>query len=206
MSRIFVLAVALLACAAAAAAVPWLIAKPGALAFTSAGEEDSPTTPVCTTIAAYRLYVNENGAKGCVERPEGIKVVIDAIIPATASFGAIAKLHAESGAFAGYTAVAELLPRVPHGVAVTLAPAANEMLTISSSQSAELGVGLDLGSRCSAVTLRFDPANDDKRDLLVRVTGGKYGGRTGWLFARQAFVGDLPVNVLKISSSDHPSP
>jgi hypothetical protein len=195
--RAFVLTGTLAACVAAAAAVPaWLIAKPGALAFTSAGEEDSPTTPVCATVAAYRLYVNENGAKGCVERPAGVKVVIDAIIPTT-GIGAIAKLHAENGAFAGYTALTELLPRVPSGVAVTLAPAADENLTISSSRIAELGMGLDLGPRVPAVTVRFDPAGDDERDLLVRVTAGKHAGRTGWLFARQAFVGGLPVNVLR---------
>jgi hypothetical protein len=195
---VFVIAAVLAACVAAAAAVPaWLVAKPGAGAFTSAGEEDSPTTPVCATVASYRLYVDENGAKGCVERPAGVKVIVDSIVPATAGFGAVAKLHAENGAFAGYTAVTELLPRIPSGVTVTLAPAADETLTTSANQRADLGAGLDLGARVSAVTLRFDPANDDKRDLLVRVTGGKFAGRTGWLFARQAFVGGLPINVLR---------
>ncbi len=197
--QLFALATALVACVAAGGAVPaWLVAKPGALAFTSAGEEDSPTTPVCTTVAAYHAYVNENGAKGCVERPEGLEVIIDGVVPATAGFGAVAKLHAESGAFAGYTAVTELLPRIPPGVAVSLAPAANETLTISSTQKAELGSGLDLGARVSAVTVRFDPANADKRDLLVRVTSGKHLGRSGWLFARQAFVGDSPLDTLKL--------
>jgi hypothetical protein len=176
----------------------WLFAKPGAVAYTSAGEEDSPTTPICAGVAAYREYANENGAKGCTERPAGVKVVIDAIVPATASFAAIAKVHARSGAFSGYTAVGELLPAIPPGIAVTLAPAANETLTISTSQRAELDAGLNLGARVPAVTVRFDPANDDKRDLLVRVTGGKYAGRTGWLFARQAFVRDSPINVLKL--------
>lgn len=199
MKRIFILAATVIACAGVTASVPaWLVAQPGALAFTSAGEEDSPTTPVCATVASYQLYVNENGAKGCVERPEGVKVVIDAIITASAGVGAIAKVHAENGTFAGYTAVTELLPRIPRGVMVTLAPAANETLTISSSQTAELGTGLDLGSRAAAVTLRFDPKNDDKRDLFVRVATGNYAGRTGWLFARQAFIGDSPVNVLKV--------
>lgn len=176
----------------------WLFAKPGAAVYTSAGDEDSPTTPICASAASYKEYANENGAKGCAERPAGVKVVIERIIPTTANFGAIAKVRAESGAFAGYTAVGELLPPIPPGVAVTLAPAANETLTIASSQRAELDNGLNLGSRVSAVTVRFDPANDDKRDLLVRVSSGKYAGRTGWLFARQAFIGNSPVNVLKI--------
>jgi hypothetical protein len=176
----------------------WLFAKPGAVVYTSAGEEDSPTTPICASAASYREYANENGAKGCTERAAGVKVIIDAIVPATASFGAIAKVHAKNGAFSGYTAVGELLPPIPAGVAVTLAPAANETLTISTSQSAELDSGLNLGARVSAVTVRFDPASNDKRDLLVRVTSGKYAGRTGWLFARQAFIGDSPLNVLKL--------
>lgn len=176
----------------------WLFAKPGAVVYTSAGEEDSPTTPICATAASYKEYANENGAKGCTERPAGVKVVIESIIPTTATFGAIAKVHAQSGAFSGYTAVGELLPPIPPGVAVTLAPGDNETLTISSSQSAELDAGLNLGSHASAVTVRFDPANDDKRDLFVRVTSGKYAGRTGWIFARQAFIGDSPINVLKI--------
>jgi hypothetical protein len=60
---------------------------------------------------------------------------------------AIAKVHAKSGAFSGYTAVGELLPPIPAGVAVTLAPAANETLTISTKQSAELDSGLKLGPR-----------------------------------------------------------
>src|SRR5579862_177650 len=125
------------------AVVPaWLFAKSGAIVYTSAGEEDSPTTPICGSVAAYREYANENGAKGCTERPAGVKVVIDAIVPATARFGAIAKVHAKSGAFSGYTAVGELLPPIPAGVAVTLAPAANETLTISTKQSAELDSGL----------------------------------------------------------------
>lgn len=176
----------------------WLFAKPGAVVYTSAGEEDSPTTPICATAAAYKEYANENGAKGCTERPAGVKVVIDAILPATASLAAIAKVHAKSGAFSGYTAVGELLPPIPAGVAITLAPGENETLTISPGQSAELGSGLNLGSQASAVTVRFDPASDDKRDLLVRVTSGKYAGKTGWLFARQAFIGDSPINVLKL--------
>ena len=196
--KALVIAAILGACIAATAAVPaWLIAKPGAMVFTSAGEEDSPTTPICTTPASYREYANENGAKGCVERPAGIKVVIDTILPATATFAAIAKVHAKSGAFSGYTAVGELLPPIPAGVAVTLAPAANETLTISPKQSAELDSGLHLGARAAGITLHFDPAASDGRDLLVRVTAGKYAGKSGWLFARQAFVGDLPVNVLK---------
>jgi|SRR5580700_3968837 hypothetical protein len=197
MRQIFALAAALVACIGADAPVPaWLVAKPGAVVFTSTGEEDSPTTPVCPTVASYREYVDENGAKGCVERPAGVKVVIDAIVPATAALAAMAKVHAQSGAFHGYTALTELLPPIPKGVAITLAPAANETLTISGEQRAELGAGLDLGARVSAVTLRFDPAND-QRDLLVRVTSGKFAGKSGWLFARQAFIGDLPINVLK---------
>jgi hypothetical protein len=187
------------ACIAATAAVPaWLIAKPGSVVFTSAGEEDSPTTPICGTSASYREYANENGAKSCVEHPAGIKVVIDAVLPTTAAFGAIAKVHAKSGAFSGYTALGELLPPIPSDVSLVLAPAANETLTISPKQGAELDSGLDLGPKAAAVTLRFDPAASDKRDLLVRVTAGKYAGKTGWLFARQAFVGDLPINVLRL--------
>lgn len=124
-------------------------------------------------------------------------MVIEAIVPATASFGAIANVRAESGAFHGYTAVGELVPPIPSGVAVTLAPAANETLTISSSRSADLGVGTNLGARVSAVTVRFDPASD-ARDLFVRVTSSNYSGKTGWLFARQAFIGDLPIDVLKL--------
>lgn len=131
-------------------------------------------------------------------RRDGVRVVIDAIVPATASLGAIAKIHAQSRSFAGYTAVGELLPRIPRGVAIALAPAANETLTISASQGAELDTGLNLGMRASAITLRFDPASADKRDLLVRVTRGKCAGKTGWLFARQAFIGDKPINVLTV--------
>jgi len=193
-----VLAAILGACVAATAAVPaWLVAKPGSVVFTSAGEEDSPTTPICSTPASYREYANENGAKSCVERPAGVKVVIDAVLPATAAFGAIAKVHAKSGAFSGYTALGELLPPIPSGVSVALAPAADETLTISTKQSAELDSGLNLGAKAAAVTLHFDPAASDKRDLLVRVSVGKYAGKTGWLFARQAFIGNLPINVLK---------
>lgn len=197
MKQLLVLAATLAACLAASVYVPpWLVAKPGATVFTSAGERDTPTTPICPSAAAYRGYANEGYVKGCVEHPMGLKVVIDAIVPATASFGAIAKVHAQNGAFAGYTAVTELLPPIPHGVAVTLEPAANETLTISTNQSAELGVGLQLGTQAAAVTMRFDPANSDKRDLLVRVKSGKYAGRKGWLFARQAFLGKLPLDTL----------
>ncbi|HYL27464.1 MAG TPA: hypothetical protein VEW74_06475 [Candidatus Nitrosotalea sp.] len=186
-----------LAGVAAASIPPWLIAKPGAVVFTSTGEEDSPTTPVCSTPASYRSYVNENGATGCIERPAGVKVIIDAIVPANGSFGAIAKIHAQSGAFHGYTALTELLPPIPAGVEVTLAPAANEALTISQDRRAELGSGIDLGAKAPAVTVRFDPGSEE-RDLLVRVTGGKNLGKSGWVFARQASLGGLPVNVLKL--------
>lgn len=184
---------------AAARPVPgWLVAKPGVTVFTSAGERDSPTTPVCPTAASYRLYANESYAKGCIERPAGVKVVIESIVPATASFGAIARVRAQNGSFAGYTAVTELLPPIPRGVAVTLRPAANETLTISSNQNAELDNGLNLGPRACAVTVRFDPKNADKRDLLVHVTRGKYAGKTGWLFARQAFFGALELDNLTL--------
>jgi hypothetical protein len=190
--------VTLVATVAAGAVVPgWLVAKPGSVVFTSTGEEDSPTTPVCSTIASYREYAAENGAKGCAERPAGLRVAIDTIVPATSSFGAIAKIHAQNGAFRGYTAVGELLPQIPSGVAVTLKPAANEHLTISDKPSAELDSGLALGAKASAVTIRFDPASDE-RDLLVRITSGPNAGKTGWLFARQAFVGDWPINELKL--------
>jgi hypothetical protein len=183
-SRPFILATTLIACIGAVAAIPgWLTAKPGAVVFTSAGEEDSPTTPVCATMASYHAYVNENGAKGCTERPAGAKVVID-------------KVRAASGAFHGYTAVTELLPPIPPGVRVMLARAASETLTIAPNQRTDLGIGTNLGSRASAVTVRLDPASDT-RDLLVRVTSGKYSGKSGWLFARQAFIGDLPINVLR---------
>lgn len=174
----------------------WLFAKPGAVVYIGAGEEDSPTTAICTSVASYLAQAMEN--KGCTDRPAGVKVVIEEIIPPRPTFGAIAKVHAKSGTFSGYTAVGDLLPPIPSGVTVTLAPAANETLTISSSQSAELNDGLKLGARASAVTVRFDPAVDDKRDLLVRITSGKYAGKTGWLYARQASIGDSPINVLKL--------
>jgi hypothetical protein len=177
-----------------------LIAAPGAVVFTSTGEEDSPTTPVCATVASYRDYLKENGNKGCVERPAGVKVVIDAIVPATAEAGAIVKVHAQSGAFAGYTAVTELLPPIPSGTVVALVPAPNETLTISSSRRAELDDGINLGARASAVVLQFDPASDG-RDLFVRVTNGKYAGKTGWLYSRQAFAGDRPVNLLVVRTA-----
>ena len=53
MKQSFILAATLLAFVAAGAVIPtWLLAKPGATVFTSAGEEDSPTTPVCATAAS----------------------------------------------------------------------------------------------------------------------------------------------------------
>jgi hypothetical protein len=195
--RTAVIGAVLAACIATIHGVPpWLLARPGAVVFTSAGEEDSPTTPICATVAAYRAYVTENGAKGCVEHPMGLKVVIDSIIPATAKFGAIAMVHEQNKAFHGYTAVTELLPAIPHGVAVTLEPGAGETLTLSTDQRADVGVGSDLGVRAAATTLRFDPANADKRDLSVRVTSGKYRGRKGWVFARQAFFEGKPLDTL----------
>ena len=178
----------------------WLIAAPGAVVFTSTGEEDSPTTPVCPTVASYREYAVENEGKGCVERPAGVKVVIDAIVPATADVGALAKVHAQSGAFHGYTAVTELLPPIPSGTAVTLAPASNETLTIASSRRAELDNGTNLGAHASAIALQFDPASNN-RDLFVRVRSGKYAGKAGWLYSRQAFVADRPVNVLVVRTA-----
>lgn len=174
----------------------WLFAKPGAVVYVGAGEEDSPTTAICKSAASYLQYPMQD--EGCTDRPAGVKVVIDAIFPARPGYGAIAKLHAQSGAFSGYTAVGDLLPRIPAGVAVTLVPAANESLTIASSQGADLNVGLKLGARVSAVTVRFDPASDEKRDLLVRITSGKYAGKSGWVFARQALIGSSPINVLKL--------
>jgi hypothetical protein len=181
----------------ALAALPaWLFARPGAIVYTSTGEGDSPTTPICTSVESYYKYPTETA--GCAERPAGVKVVIETIVPATKYLSGVAKVRAKSGAFSGYTAVDDLLPPIPAGVAITLAPGANETLTISSNQSAALGAGLKLGAHTSAVTVRFDPASDEKRDLLVRVTSGKYAGKTGWLFARQAFIGDSPINVLKL--------
>lgn len=197
MKQKLVIAAVLVACLAAGVGVPpWLLARPGAIVFTSAGDRDSATTPVCPTAAAYRDYANAGGANGCLEHGMGIRVIIDDVIPRTRAFGAIAKIHAQNGAFHGYTAVAQLLPGIPHGVAVTLEPAAHETLTISNDQSSELGQGLHLGIRASATTVRFDPANSNKRDLLVRVTSGKYNRRQGWLFARQAFVDKLPLDTL----------
>lgn len=193
---------ALIACVAVTTArVPsWLVAKPGAVAFTSAGDEDAPVTPVCPTAALYREYANENIAKGCVDRHEGLKVIIDAIVPPAGGIATIAKIHAANGSFRGYTALGELLPAIPAGVTVTLARAegANETVTIAQKQSAELDIGLNVSENVSAVTLRFDPAHDDERDLLVRITSGRYAGRTGWIFARQASVRGRQVNVLTI--------
>src|SRR5215831_9218443 len=135
----------------------WLFAKPGAVVYTSVGDEGSPTTAICDSVATWLKYPQET--KGCTDRPAGVKVVIDAIVPPRPTFGAIAKVHAKNGAFSGYTAVEELLPPIPAGVAVTLVPGGNEKITLSSSQSAELDAGLKLGSRASAVTVRFDPAS-----------------------------------------------
>jgi hypothetical protein len=173
----------------------WLFAKPGAVVYTSVGDEDT-TTAICDSVASWLKYPQET--KGCTDRPAGVKVVIDAIVPPRPTFGAIAKVHAIKGGFSGYTAVGELLPPIPAGVAVTLVPGGNEKITISSSQSAELNAGLQLGARASAVTVRFDPASGDKRDLFVRITNGKYAGKSGWTFARQAFIGDSPINVLQL--------
>lgn len=175
----------------------WLFAKPGAVVYTSTGgEEDSPTTPICASVKQWLKYPIDD--TGCTERPAGVKVVIDSILPARPTFGAIANVRAKSGAFSGYTSLDDLVPQIPAGVAITLTPGTNETLTISSAQNAGLGTGLKIGTHVSAVTVRFDPASGDKRDLFVRITGGKYAGKTGWLYARQAFIGDSPINVLKL--------
>ena len=174
----------------------WLFAKPGAVVYTSVGDEDTPTTAICDSVGSWLAYPMED--KGCKQRPAGVKVMIDMIVPPRPTFGAIAKVHATNGAFSGYTAVGDLLPPIPAGVAVTLVPGGNERITIASSQSAGLGAGLKLGSRASAVTMRFDPASGDKRDLFVRITSGTYAGRTGWTFARQAFIGNSAINVLQL--------
>jgi hypothetical protein len=130
----------------------------------------------------------------------GVRVVIDSIIPATRSVGAIAKVQARDGTFHGYTAVAALVPAVPHGVPVTLeaSAASREPLTISPDQSADLGSGFDLGVHAAATTMRFDPANANKRDLFVRVDSGRYRGRRGWIFARQVFYDGRPLDALVI--------
>lgn len=181
----------------ALAALPaWLFAKPGAVVLTSTGEADTPTTPICESVKTYLKYPLET--TGCTERPAGVKVVIDAIIPGRPTFGPIAEVHAKSGAFSGYTAVGDLLPPIPAGVAITLMAGGNEKLMISSSQSAALNVGQKLSARTSAVTVRYDPTSDDKRDLLVRVTNGAYAGKTGWIFARQAYIGNTPINILQL--------
>lgn len=203
MKRALVLSAVLGTCIATIHGVPqWLLARPGGVAYTGAGERDSRTTPICPSAVLYRAYAAENSANGCVEQPMGVRVVIDSVIPATRSLGAIAKLHARDGTFHGYTAVAALMPAIPHGVPVTLeaSTASRETLTISTDQSAELGSGSNLGVRAAATTMRFDSASADKRDLFVRVDSGKYRGRRGWIFARQAFYDGRPLDTLVVIS------
>ena len=200
MRQTIVLALAAFVFVAASTATPaWLSAKPGAVEFLGAGDEDSPTAPVCSTIAAYKQYVKENGALGCIEKPQGVRITIEAITHTAGVEVPIVKVRANDRSFRGYTALGVLVPQIPAGVAVTLKPGESEKITIAQSQHAELDNGTDLGPHATAVTLRFDPAIADGRDLLVRVTSGKMAGKTGWLYARQAYVnGTQAINVLTL--------
>jgi hypothetical protein len=163
------------------------------------GGEDSPTGPVCSTVAAYKEYLKENAARGCVERSQGALVAIDIVIPASGDLVALVKIHPVDGSYHGYTALGVLQPRIPSGVPVTLKPGEGEKLTFSTSQHADLGAGLDLDASAAAATVKFDPAVQYGRDLRVRVIRGTYAGEIGWVYARQAYLASgAPIDILQL--------
>jgi hypothetical protein len=187
--------------AAASETPAWLLAKPGVLAFLSSGGKYSPWaggklpwTPVCPTISAAREFLNASKESDsfCVLRKRGTLVVIDSI-PENSG---LAKIHAVDGSFQGYIALTALSPQIPHGVTVRLRPAAGQQLTLSPSQSANVGQGLFLDASIGATTIDYDPAISSGRDLRVRIEVGKFAGKVGWIYSRQAYVaGDFPINV-----------
>jgi hypothetical protein len=178
----------------------WLVAHAGAIVFLGNSGKDTATAPVCTTIAAARRADEEAGVPGCVERPQGMRVRIEAIASGSDAGNAIVRIGALDGSFGGYAPLDVLQPPIPHGVRVVLRPApqANEHLTIAGSQHNDSDNGTDLGRSANAVVLRFDQNAYDERDLEVRIISGPHRGMKGWLYARQAYVDGAELDLLRL--------
>ncbi len=175
----------------------WNDARPGVKAFVDAEEGDVPEASICPTLAVYQHHLRENDPKGCKSTRSGTPVTVSAITRAHGDFGLygqdlrVAAVRAAQGSITGYIALELLNPVVPIGTDVTLKHQVGDIaLRLAPLQRDGSDIGLMMATGTRARVVSYNPRADGAHDLQVRITSGRNAGRTGWVYARMAFLSD----------------
>jgi hypothetical protein len=183
--------------AAASADPSWNRATPGAKAFVAAEEGDVPAARICPTIPTYRQHLHDGAEASCKSVRQGTPVIVLATARATGDFGVygrdliLASVRAADRSINGYIVLELLNPAIPNGIDVTLKHDTGDVdLRLAPLQDDGSETRLALASRTRARVISYDPTSADGRDLRVRVISGRHVGKTGWVYARTAFLSD----------------
>ncbi|WP_294537627.1 hypothetical protein [uncultured Rhodoblastus sp.] len=172
------------------AAPVWKQPAPGTKAFLGDDGGGVNTATVCDTADRYRDWLKYEHPPGCQTFQHDLPVVIEVITynPVEDNKGAmglpIAKVHIPTKNFVGYILLLSLHPLVPKGTIVNFKKIGNDTLRLFPTArigSIDAATGLDLGERCSASVISYDPSKDHERDLHVTILDGVHAGQSGWM-------------------------
>ena len=164
----------------------WLILHSGVRAFTLDDGADATTATVCPTLQLYLRGLDNAAAPRCLHEKPGVAVVVESIAARrcvdfeSQTHVPCVKIRAVDGSWSGYTGATTIVPAVPIGSVVDLAPQPQEHLTLAAKSSSDSTTGVDLGAHVRARVLRYVPSTD-ARELRVSILSGSHAGATGWV-------------------------
>ena len=180
----------------------WLILHAGVRAFTLDDGADATMATVCPTLQLYLRGSDNAAPPRCLHEKPGVAVVIESIVGRrcvdfeSQTHVPCIRIRAIDGSWSGYTGATTIVPAIPIGTIVDLAPQPQERLTLAAKPSSGSTTGTDLGAHVRARVLRHVPSAD-ARELRVSILSGSPAGATGWVYAHTATVAGFPITAFR---------
>jgi hypothetical protein len=177
----------------------WKKALPGTHAFLGDDGGGVNTATVCDTADRYRDWLKSESPPGCQTFQHDLEVVIEIVLldavkdTVASTWLPLVKINIPSRNFTGYTTLHGLHPRVPAGTKIHFTSTKDDSERLYKTVNMDEKDSLDLGPEGSATVLSYDPTDDDKLELYVRIDDGPHKGEKGWMLSLVEYTDDRGV-------------